>query len=141
MRSYDVNLFEVGFDIVTDALACKGVDISWEEKERDKAMAAWQRWQQLTEADFDEIGKALLSGIEPHLRGVLNATLSSAAPREIRHVEVTIETNLGESRLYSFASIAEAVEFLENFDETLLLEDRSGPSLWEVGNAAPSQST
>jgi hypothetical protein len=36
-----VNLFEVGFDVVTDALARKGGDISWEEKEREKAMAAW----------------------------------------------------------------------------------------------------
>jgi hypothetical protein len=45
MESFDVSLFEVGFPKIVETLARYGVDFAWEEKERDRAMAAWQRWK------------------------------------------------------------------------------------------------
>lgn len=132
MRSYDVNLFEIGFQTIVDTLSHYSVDITWKEKDNDKAMAAWQSWQELNEGQYDEIARRLLSDIEPRLREALNATLDTAIPREITQVEVTIETNLGESRLYAFDSISAAIDFLSNFDEQEMLRDEEGPSIWEV---------
>jgi hypothetical protein len=132
MQSYDVNLFDIGFQAIVDTLAEYGVDITWAEKDRDKAMTAWQRWQELKEDQYNEIARKLLSDIEPHLREALNATLDTAIPREITQIEVTIETNLGESRLYTFETISPAVDFLNNFDEQELLRDEKGPSIWEI---------
>ncbi|HZP81451.1 MAG TPA: hypothetical protein VFB21_07430 [Chthonomonadaceae bacterium] len=132
MQSFDVSLFEVGFPKIVETLAQHGVDFAWEEKERDRAMAAWQRWKQLSETEYDAIASVLLADIEPGLRQALKETLDTAVPREVSTVEVIIETNLGESRRYTFESIAAAIEFLESFDEETILNDEGGPAMWAV---------
>lgn len=130
MESFDVSLFEVGFQIIVTTLARYGIDFAWGEKERDKAMAAWQHWQGLNDEQYNEIARTLLSDIEPRLREALAVTLNTAVPREITEIEVTIETNLGESRRYTFESIATAIEFLEDFDENEILNTKDDPALW-----------
>jgi hypothetical protein len=132
MESFDVSLFEVGFQKIVETLARYGIDFAWGEKERDKAMAAWQRWQELSDAEYSEIAHTLLSDIEPRLRESLAVTLDTAAPREISEIEVTVETNLGESRRYTFESIAEAIEFLADFDEEEILNSEDSPAMWEI---------
>ncbi len=134
MQSFDVTLFEVGFQKIVNGLAQYGVDLLWGEKERDKVMAAWENWQMLTEEQYTEIARSLLADIEPQLREAITATLDTAILREVSEVEVTIETNLGESRRYTFETIAEAIGFLEDFDEEAMLNDTSGPTLWPAQN-------
>ena len=136
MESYDVGLFDIGFRIIVETLARYGVDITWAEKDRNKAMTAWLRWQKLREKEYSEIARSLLADIEPLLRESLRSTLNPAAPREIIEVEVTIETNLGESRRYSFDSVIEAIAFLQSFNEQEILNDENGASIWEIENSA-----
>lgn len=136
MRSFDVSLFEVGFAKIVDTLADYGVDFAWQEKERDKAMAAWEKWQSLTDEQMSAIAHTLLEEIEPELRQALKTTLDTAIPRNVSAVEVIVETNLGESRRYLFATVAAAVEFMQDFDEDVILNDENGPSLWEVNGKA-----
>ena len=126
MNSFDVTLFEVGFQKIATTLIAYGVDIRWEEKERDKAHLAWQNWQRLNDGQRQEIARKLLADIEPALRNSMKVTLDTNKPREIHEIEVTIETNLGESRRYTFESIMSAVEFLESFDEQEILNDDNG---------------
>jgi hypothetical protein len=139
MQSFDVTLLEVGFPKIVETLAPYGVDLRWEEKERDKAMIAWQQWGQLSDAQYEEIARALLADIEPLLKESLKVTLDSSLPREVQQVEITIETNLGESRRYFFTSLAEAVEFLEGFDEEAMLNDESGSAIWEIQAEGPDE--
>lgn len=113
IESFDVTLFEVPFQRLVDTLAQYEVDLLWGEKETHKVREAWRNWSLLTDAQFAETARTLLAEIEPQLQGSMKATLDTAVPREVSTVEVTIETNLGESRRYTFASIAEAIEFLE----------------------------
>ncbi|HEV2706878.1 MAG TPA: hypothetical protein VGV59_13195 [Pyrinomonadaceae bacterium] len=136
MESFDVSLFEVGFRDIVDALAQYGIDFAWEEKERDKAMAAWERWQELDKDDYNEIARMLLAEIEPRLRESLAVTLNTETPRELRAVEITIETNLGESRRYTFESINEAVKFLGEFDEDEILNAEDDPAIREIKKTA-----
>ena len=68
MNSFDVNLFEVSFQHIVDTLKTYGIHFDWGEKERDKAMSAWQRWESLSDEEYKEIGGKLLSAIEPQLR-------------------------------------------------------------------------
>lgn len=138
MQSFDVSLFEVGFEHIADTLLKYNVDFRWEEKDRDKAMAAWNAWSQLTEKQLNAIGKEFLSAIEPELRLALAETLDTATPREVREVEVVIETNLGESRRFVFESIADAVHFLDEFDADSVLNDEDGPVLWQIEEANES---
>ncbi|HXG66633.1 MAG TPA: hypothetical protein VNO70_16150 [Blastocatellia bacterium] len=130
MESFDVTLFEVGFPKIIETLARYGVDFAWQEKERDRAMEAWQRWSQLTDNEYDEIARVLLADVEPALRDALKKTLDPAIPRQVHKVSVTVETNLGETRYYTFDSLDEAIEFLSTFDEEIVLDDEGGPSLW-----------
>jgi hypothetical protein len=130
LNSFDVSLFQVDFNLIVSVLSNYGVNFNWEEKERDKAMIAWHSWARLTDIQYSEIAGKLLVGIEPALRENLKSTLSSTIKREIKEIEVTIETNLGESRLYTFSSIEEAIQFLDTFDTEEILNDDSGPVLW-----------
>jgi hypothetical protein len=141
LESFDVSLFEVGFAKIVSTLAEYEVDFAWEEKQRNKAMVAWQKWQTLTQEQYNEIAYKLLAEIEPALRQALNETLDTATPREIKEVEVTIETNLGESRRYIFNSIEEAIEFLESFDDELILNDENGAAIWKIAAADPENET
>lgn len=132
MESFDVSLFEVGFPHVVATLTKYGVDFAWSEKERDKAMDAWKAWSGLSEAQFDAMARELLADIEPQLRHSLAETLDTATPREVRQIEVVIETNLGESRRFTFDSLADAIEFLNEFDAEEVLNDENGPALWQI---------
>lgn len=135
MESFDVSLFEVGFPRIVEVLEKYGVDITWKEKERGKVMAAWQRWQGLGEEDYNEIAKELLADVEPQLRDALATTLDSDAPREIDKVELTIETNLGESRRYNFNTLQGAMQFLADFDREKILNAEDSPPIFP-GSAA-----
>lgn len=132
MQSFDVSLFEVGFPKIVEVLTPYGVDLRWEEKERDKAMTAWHQWSQLSDPQYEAIAHALLADVEPLLKESLKDTLDSSVPREVQKVEITIETNLGESRRYVFPSLAEAVDFLNTFDEESMLNDENGPAIWDT---------
>lgn len=138
MESFDVSLFEVGFQKIVDTLAEYGIDFAWGEKERDKAMEAWLAWEKLSEDDYAKIAKTLLEEIEPQLREALAVTLDEAAPRELSQIEVTIETNLGESRQYIFKSLEEAIAFLSDFDEEKILNAADDPPIWDIGEAEVS---
>jgi hypothetical protein len=134
LNSFDVSLFEVGFQNIVETLAQYGVDFAWQEKEREKAILAWENWQALSAAQYSEIAHKLLREIESMLRTSLNATLSDNIKREIQQIELTIETNLGETRLYTFDSVSAAIDFLENFDAEVILNNDIGPTLWSGGN-------
>ncbi len=123
-------MFDVGFERVADTLSEYGIDFRWGEKERGKAHEAWRVWQSLSDADYDAIGYAFLSEIEPDLRELLRVVLDTTIPRTVRAIEVVIKTNVGETRRYTFPSIAEAVSFLDTLDVEAVLNDQNGPVLW-----------
>ncbi len=126
-----MSLFEVGFPKIASTLAEYGVDIGWGEKERHRAISAWQRWSEIDQETYGEIAHKLLSDIEPQLRENMRVTLNNSITRKVNEVEITVETNFGESRRYTFPSIAAALEFLQSFDEQEVLNDENGPVLWE----------
>ena len=74
----------------------------------------------------------MLASIEDELQNALAQTLDEGAPRFVSRVEVVIETNLGESRRFSFQSLAEAAAFLDGFEAETVLNDQSGPTLWDI---------
>lgn len=130
MRSFDTTLFEVGFPKIVSTLAEYGIKFDWGEKERDKAMEAWFLWEKLSDAQYSVIAAKLLEDIEPELRDTLRVTLDTSIPREIQEIEVSLETNLGETRRYVFETIEAAIDFLESLDVEAVLNDENGPVLW-----------
>lgn len=47
----DVDYFVIPLEFITQLFAEKGIDIAWEESERDKALAAWYRYEALSESE------------------------------------------------------------------------------------------
>jgi hypothetical protein len=132
MNSFDVNLFEIGFPKIVQVLSTYGIDFNWGEKERDKAIDAWNQWQRLQDSDYARIAQILLEDIEPEIRQRLDTISSSTISRQIHQIELSIETTLGETRLYTFTSINDAIEFLENFEADSMLDTADGRNLWEL---------
>lgn len=139
MESFDISLYEVGFEHIRQVLASYQVDIAWGEKDRERVSQALRRWQTLSQEQYAEIAFQLLGGIEQPLRKSLLGTLAPDAPREVSGVKVVIETNWGESNVYTFESLAEALNFLESFDEEDSLNDSQGPALWQGDSTSTGQ--
>lgn len=129
MRSFDVELFEVSFERIVEVLKRHEIRFDWGEKERSAAMAAWKKFVTLPEQVVDEIGEELVADIVPELKNSLALTLSDAVPREIKGIELVIETNLGEAKVYSFDSIEDVIAFLEDFDASEIFNDEDAPSI------------
>jgi len=134
MRSFGVTLFQVEFAHIVTTLHDYGIEFDWGEKERHKAIKAWGIWQTLTDEQYQEIAHKLLAAIEPEIRASLTLTLNTAIPREIYGVEIAVETNLGERRLYNFTSMIDAVTFLQAFDADEVLNNTDDPAIWSTDN-------
>jgi hypothetical protein len=129
MRSFDVELFEVPFGKIVEVLSRHDIRFDWGEKERAAAMTAWKRFVALPETTVDAIGEELVADIVPQLRDSLALTLNDAVPREVKQIELTVETNLGETKLYTFTSIEDVIDFLEDFDAAEIFDDEDAPAI------------
>jgi len=137
MESFDVVLYEVPFDNIVKVLAGYEIDFAWGEKERDKAMVAWEKWATLKETDYDKIAKTLLAVIEPQLKKDLAITLDESTERSISDAEVIVGTNTGESRRFTFESTDEAAAFLAEMEVEKILDTTDGPVLWKIEESKP----
>lgn len=136
LSSFGTTYFEVGFDHLAETLSQSGIDVSWKEKDRDKAHEAWQRWEILADHDYARIGEQLLQPIEQDLSVRLKDKLAPAAPRVIEQVEIVIRTSLGEMRRYPFTTLEAATTFLDALNPATLLADAGGPALWDKPSIA-----
>lgn len=141
MESFDISLFHVSFEKIVAILREYGIDFKWKDGERHKALSAWEKWSQLNVNQYEEIARRLLSDIEPTVRESLKVTLDTTIPRNVSAVKVTIETNLGESRLYVFDSVNGTAAFIEGFNEQEVLNDENGPPLWTALTTSPVELT
>jgi hypothetical protein len=92
MRSFGITLFEVGLPEIHAALGRYGVDISWDETERDRAVAAWESWSRLTDENYADIGCELLAVIEPELQQSITSTLHRRSRRRTSGERYTSRT-------------------------------------------------
>ena len=118
MRSHDINIFLIPFDYICQLLAKVGVDFNWGEKEKDKAYAAWEKYNQLTKAQQVYVGDEMAGLIKKDLISIIESTLDDSITREIEVGKVIVElrSNLGETKVLEFDSPEEAMTFLEEED-------------------------
>jgi len=127
--SFDVTIFEIGFERICEVLAEFGVNYAWAGKDRDAAMQAWQRFNELTSEQRKEIARKLIGGIEPELTGAIRKALDEGVPQRVRRVTVTVIAERGETFSFHFTTIQEPKEFLQKFDECRDLDMSSAPTL------------
>lgn len=123
IQSFGVELLEVPFDNISNALRLHGVEFDWPESGGESiARQSLEDFSNLDEATKTEIGSDMVSGIGDSLRNavvqVLDTDVDSIATR-VAQVETLLKTDQEEMVLSSFESVPEAMRAL-----TDLVSDR-----------------
>jgi hypothetical protein len=116
MKSHDINIFLIPFDYICSLLKTHGIQFSWGEKEKEKAFLAWEKFNELSEYEQDQLGQSMIQVIEDNLLKRIEYILDDTIEREIEKVSLELVSNIGEVRAYEFGSVEEAIEFLQDED-------------------------
>lgn len=125
MKSNDINLFITPFEYICKVLIQYGVDFNWEEKDKEKAKAAWYQYNTLSDDEKDRIGEILFEYVEDDVLDLIGKILDNKTEREVEKVIVELVSNLGEYKIYEFDDVKEALDFLgdEYLEEKFLITD------------------
>lgn len=115
IRSYNINVFLIPFNHIAKILTTKGIDFNWEEKEKDKAILAWEKYDKLSSEEKINIAIQMVEIIKDQLFDYLRQLLDNSLLRELQAVIIEILTNKGEIKKYRFENRDQAIEFLERF--------------------------
>lgn len=113
MESHDITLFIIPFEFICNLLDRYGIDFRLGEKEQEKAFAAWEKYNLLSADDKAQIGREMIQVIQERLMTRVGQILDESIDRTIEKVVIELVSNLGEVKLFEFASVEEAIEFLE----------------------------
>lgn len=114
MKSFDINIFLVPFGRICNLLAKYDIKYDWDEKDRVAAQDAWQKYSHLSAAQKLGIGAEMIRAIKPEVKELVLNILDESVPREISRVTIELRSNLGEAKVYDFANVPQAVEFLNS---------------------------
>ena len=131
LRSNDINLFLIPFSHICDILSEFDIDFNWEEKERDKAIRAWENFNKLNDQQKESIGVKLIDSIRGNLITSIENVLDDSTEREVDKVLVELISTLGEVKIYEFKSVKEALKFLQKDDLEELFLTTDSPSLFD----------
>ncbi|HCG7974646.1 TPA: hypothetical protein NJ487_004414 [Vibrio parahaemolyticus] len=125
MKSNDINLFITPFEYICDVLLDYGIDFNWEEKDKEKAKAAWYQYNTLTQNEKDRIGEVLVEYVEDDVLELIDKILDNKTEREVEKVIVELVSNLGEYKIYEFDDVEDALDFLDDecLEEQFLTTD------------------
>lgn len=129
LRSFEVELFEISFDDICEALKRRGIDYRWAERDRQQAMESWQKFNELSKGEQEQIAKELISTVEDELRESLQVALDESVPRELGSVTLVIRSNHGETYRRTFCTLDQVIDFMQSFDEERDMDNSSAPSL------------
>ena len=114
MSSNNINLFLIPFNHICEVLSELGIDFDWEEKDRNKAIRAWENFNKLDSEQKKSIGIKMIDPIKDNLVILIENILDDTVEREVDKVLVELISNLGEVKVYEFESISDALDFLQD---------------------------
>jgi hypothetical protein len=116
MEGNYVDVHLVKYDYIVELLGQYGIPFHWDEKDRETAFLAWEKWNQLSTEQTDKIGDSLILPIESSLTSSLLSTLKWSGEPKITQFEVTFRTDDGGSSTRFFQSLDELINFFSSFD-------------------------
>jgi hypothetical protein len=116
LASHKINILEIPFTHITDVLAEHKIEFRWGEKEREKALKAWEKFQQIGNQEKLKIGKKFVKAIEKSLTDLLNDILTIKKSLAIASLEMKVTLNDGSRHIFTFNKTDEVLTFLSNFD-------------------------
>lgn len=112
IKSNDINLFFIPFELICELLLEMGIDFNWGEKEKEKAKDAWHKYNNLTNEQKKSIGRKMIALIEEDLISLIANILDESISREIKKIVVELVSNLGEVKVFEFENLDDAFDFL-----------------------------
>ncbi len=131
MESHDITIFLIPFEYICRLLDQYDIDFRWEEKEKEKAYAAWNRYRLLSEDEKREIGRLMVQVIAERLSDRIRHVLDDSIPRQVAKVVIELVSNLGEVKIFEFGSVELAVEFLEREHLELYFVSKDALTLYD----------
>ena len=131
LRSYDVNCFVIPFEKITEFLAKRGIDFTWDEEDDAKAMTAWTKYRQLSIEEQYNIGVEMAEVVKDALCACLEKTLDNNRVREMKKVVIEILTSLGETKRFVFNTKNDAIDFLEHIELDREFDDATFLSIYD----------
>lgn len=131
IQSYDVNFFLIPFEFISKLLREKDINFDWGEKEYNKALLAWKKYELLSEDEKIDIATKMVDSIKDNLFKTLRTVLDDSIPRELSKVIIEVKTSKGETMRVAFNSSEEAIEYLESLQLNDLFDKSSFISIFE----------
>jgi len=131
MTSHDVNLFLIPFNTICELLKEHDIDFDWGEKDRETAVNAWAMYSKLDDEEKLEVGRRMIEVIKDELEGTIAKVLDDTLEREVDKIAIEIHTNIGEVKRFEFASVEEALKFLEDFGFEEILDTSDSFTLFD----------
>lgn len=116
LATHKISILEIPFTHITDVLAEYSIEFRWGEKEREKALKAWEKFLQINNKEKAKIGKKFVKVIGKTLLDLLNDILTNKKSLAIASLEMRITLNDGSRHIFTFNETNEALTFLSNFD-------------------------
>ncbi|MGQ9572627.1 MAG: hypothetical protein ACUVV3_05500 [Dehalococcoidia bacterium] len=118
IKSLGIEVHQIPFDALVQALAVYNVPFEWEEDDTATPACGWKRYQELIQSDpgaAGTIADQVTAGVLPDVMTSVEATLDAdpaAIERRAREVEILLKTTHDEFLLYSYPSVAAALQHL-----------------------------
>ncbi|ACK70266.1 hypothetical protein PCC7424_1834 [Gloeothece citriformis PCC 7424] len=135
LQSFEIELFEISFQDICQALLAHQINFNWAEKDRETARDSWQKFSLLSSREKDQLAEDLVASIKIDLENSIRQALTDAndeITQQVENVKIIIKTKKGERHIFEFKSLQEAVQFMESFDEVTDLNTSNKPSLIEL---------
>jgi hypothetical protein len=134
LQSFEVELFEISFDEICSVLEEFGINYRWAEQDRAQAEASWRKFSTLSEVQRKQIGRRLIADIREPLRDSLRVALDESVPRKVKSVTVVARSNRGETCIFTFDGLRQAITFLESMSEEKLIDVSDAPALLRISD-------
>jgi len=116
IKSYDINIFLIPFQNIALVLSTYGIVFDWDEKDRNAANEALNKYLLLTDQEKESLGMEIIQPVCQDLQRLVLSILSDQAERGIKKITIELRSNLGETKNFEFISIDEAIAFLSELD-------------------------
>lgn len=134
LSSFEVDIFEVSFGDICQVLARHDITFNWGEKERDVAMDSWNKFSHLSEQERGQLAEELIAIIKTDLEQSIAQALidnEESNAKAVAGVKICIKTENGETHIFEFKTLEQALQFMQDFDEQKDLDTSNQPSLPE----------
>jgi len=116
MRGNFVDIHLVDYDYIVTLLEGYNIPFHWDEKDRNTAFLAWERWNALSDNQINNIGKELILPIKKSLEESLRSTLEWDGETEFLEFELTCRTDDGGSITRYFNNHSDLSDYILSLD-------------------------